>query len=378
MSDRHGKDAQLFDDVYTDLAIEAHELAVERRGEPEIAGVWVDTETTPVAKISRVAIKTPAAAEMMGKAQGNYVTIESQAFKDRNREAQEELAQQIAREIQHFLQSLEIPQDGACLVVGLGNWNATPDALGPRAVSELLVTRHLYEMAPPELRGGLRPVAAMAPGVLGLTGIETMDIVRGVVDRIEPKLVICIDALAARSSDRLCTTVQLADTGIRPGAGVGNVRKGLSRETLGVPVLAVGVPTVIHAMTIVGDALDWITRSLTGSAAHENPPADGFDRVGGPVRLDPARINIRDERVRAIAKGEVQRGGTDPFGLPLDSAQKRYMIRQLLGPEFAQMIVTPKEVDALIEDVATCIAGALNAALHPSLELDDILLYLQG
>ena len=96
------------------------------------------------------------------------------------------------------------------------------------------------------------------------------------------------------------------------------------------------------------------------------------------MRLDPARINIRDERVRAIAKGEVLRGGTDPFGLPLDSAQKRYMIRQLLGPEFAQMIGTPKEVDALIEDVATCIAGALNAALHPSLELDDILLYLQG
>lgn len=377
MSDTIDRDEQLFDDVYTDLAIEAHQVVIERRGEPEISGVRVDTETTPTAKVSRVSIQTPAAAEMMGKAQGNYVTLESSVFKERNREAQEELAQQIAKEIQHFLQVLGIPEDGGCLVVGLGNWNATPDALGPRAVSELLVTRHLYEMSPPELRGGLRPVSALAPGVLGLTGIETMEIVRGVVDRIQPHLVICIDALAARSSDRLCATIQLSDTGIRPGAGVGNKRKGLSQETLGVPVLAIGVPTVIHAMTIVGDALDWITRSMTGAPVSA-PGANGVEQMAGRVRLDPSRINIRDERVRAIAKGEVNRGGTDPFGLPLDSAQKRYMIRHLLGPEFGQMIVTPKEVDVLIDEVASCIAGGINAALHPSLDLDDILLYLQG
>lgn len=376
MSATREREEQLFDDIFTDLAIEAHQVAIERRGEPEIAGVRVETEETPVANVSRVSIQTPAAAEMMGKAQGDYVTLESQAFKERSREDQEELAQQIAKEIQHFLQKLGISDDGAVLVVGLGNWNATPDALGPRAVSELLVTRHLYEMSPPELRGGLRPVAAMAPGVLGLTGIETMEIVRGVCDRIRPELVICIDALAARSSDRLCATIQLADTGIQPGAGVGNVRKGISQETLGVPVLAIGVPTVIHAMTIVGDALDWITRSLTGAPVQTTP--HGGDGTPGRVRLDPSRINLRDERVRAIAKGEVNWGGTDPFGLPLDSAQKRYMIRHLLGPQFAQMIVTPKEVDVLMDDVASCLAGAINAALHPSLDLNDILLYLQG
>ena len=309
MSDRHGKDAQLFDDVYTDLAIEAHELAVERRGEPEIAGVWVDTETTPVAKISRVAIKTPAAAEMMGKAQGNYVTIESQAFKDRNREAQEELAQQIAREIQHFLQALEIPQDGACLVVGLGNWNATPDALGPRAVSELLVTRHLYEMAPPELRGGLRPVAAMAPGVLGLTGIETMEIVRGVVDRIEPKLS-SVSTLCCTELDRLCTTVQLADTGIDPVRASATYAKVFPEKPLAFPCLP-SAPTVIHAMTIVTTP-----RLITA-----------FDR-SAPMRIRPPTASIGSEdRCASIrhastygreGAGHSQRGGptggTDPFG----------------------------------------------------------------
>lgn len=365
-------------DVYTDLALEAHQVVVERHGGPEIPGVRVDTEEKEVARVSRVVIDNDRAAQMMGKAKGTYVTLESDALRNRNKEEQEELSQQLAVEIQHFLESLDIPSDGGCLVVGLGNWNATPDALGPRAVSELLVTRHLYEMSPPELRGGLRPVSAMAPGVLGLTGIETGEIVRGVVDRIQPSLVICIDALAARSSDRLCTTIQLADTGISPGAGVGNTRKAINRETLGIPVLAIGVPTVIHAMTIVGDAIDWITQGLTGSA----PPVSAFGGakeptgMGGPVRFDPTRIDVRSDRVRAAGSNQDTRGQKDPFGLPLDQVQKRYMLRELLGPQFGQMIVTPKEIDVLIDDVAECLAGAINAALHPSLDLDDILMYL--
>lgn len=365
------------EDVYTDLAIEAHQVIVERHGGPEVSGVRVETEEKGTTRISRVSIETDAAARAMGKAKGTYITLESQALRNRNREEQEELAQQIAREIEHFLELLEIPPDGGCLVVGLGNWNATPDALGPRAVSELLVTRHLYEMSPPELRGGLRPVSALAPGVLGLTGIETGEIIRGVVDRIQPALVICIDALAARSSDRLCTTVQLADSGINPGAGVGNKRQPISRESLGVPVLVIGVPTVIHAMTIVGDALDMITQQVTGAP----PPLTAFGGSrtdGAGVRLDPSRINVRDQRLQSALDGQDARGRMDPFGLPLDSVQKRYMVRQLLGPEFGQMIVTPKEVDVLIDDVAEVVAGAINTALHPSLDLDDILMYLQG
>jgi len=141
-------------------------------------------------------------------------------------------------------------------VVGLGNWNATPDSLGPKVLENLMVTRHLLEMSPPELRKGLRPVAALAPGVLGLTGIETGEIIMGVVDRMGAKAVICIDALASRSVDRLCSTIQISDTGIHPGAGVGNRRLAINKETLGIPVIAIGVPTVVHAVTIISDAMN--------------------------------------------------------------------------------------------------------------------------
>lgn len=373
-----GVDEHLFESVYTDLAIEAHQVIVERQGGPEIPGVRVESEQRSVAKITRVTIETQEAANVMGKAQGRYVTLESTAIRTRNQEEQEQLSKELAAEIDRFLKELGIPETGGCLVVGLGNWNATPDALGPRTVSELLVTRHLHEMVPPELRGGLRPVAALAPGVLGLTGIETGEIVRGVVDRIRPALVICIDALAARSSDRLGSTIQLSDTGIQPGAGVGNVRKGISQASLGVPVLAIGVPTVIHAMTIVGDALDWIAHSLHGTPS---PFASDIERqvaVARPVRLDPSRINVRENGLQWGSNTGETEVRTDTFGLPLDRNQKRFMIRQILGPQFGQMIVTPKEVDVLIDDIADCIAGAINTALHPALELDEILTYLQG
>lgn len=373
----HAGDEQLHA-VYTDLALEAHEGLMQQGGTTTVPGVHVETEQKEVAKVSRVAIDSDTAAHTMGKAKGMYVTLESTAIRDRDQEQQEALSQQLSKEINKFLYDLNIPEDSACLVIGLGNWNATPDALGPRTISELLVTRHLHELVPPEARGGLRPVATMAPGVLGITGIETSEIVRGVVDRIKPSLVLCVDALAARSSERLGTTIQLSDTGIQPGAGVGNKRRALDEETLGVPVLAIGVPTVIHALTIVDDALDWITTDLTGT-----PPPDtafGGGQQGqvdtGPIKLDPSRISVHNVSDQATSSGNDTRGRTDPFGLPLDKAQKRYMMRSLLGPHFGDMIVTPKEIDILIDDVAETVAGAINTALHPSLDLDDVLRYL--
>ena len=249
-------DAQFFEryGVRTDLALEAHQVIVDHEGPPEIPGVRVVNEQTDHASISRVSITSDEGARMMGKIRGNYITIESEAFRQHNKEAQEEVAQTVAQEISRFPEHIGLAEDACVLVIGLGNWNATPDSVGPKVVGQLMITRHLYEMSPPELRGGLRPLAAMAPGVLGLTGIETAEIVMGVADRIKPDLVICVDALASRSSERVCSTIQLADSGIHPGSGVGNKRMAISRETLGVPVLAIGVPTVVHAVTIAGDA----------------------------------------------------------------------------------------------------------------------------
>lgn len=372
MSDVYSKLQDDVNSVRTDLALEAHQVIVERQGGPEIAGVRVETESKPEARVSRVYIETEQGAQAMGKAKGTYVTLEAPALRERNKEAQEDVAAALAQEIAWFLDHLQIGAEAPCLVVGLGNWNATPDALGPRAVSELLVTRHLHEMSPPELRGGLRPVSAIAPGVLGLTGIETGEIIRGIVDRIQPELVVCIDALAARSSERLCTTIQLADTGITPGAGVGNKRLGITAESMGVPVLALGVPTVIHAMTIVSDALDLMQ---PGGKDRQDATRPAFTGAKG-VRLDPSRINLFGSGAQAQRGAEQPRH--DALGLPLDPAQKRVVLQHVLGPQFGQMIVTPKEIDALIDDVAECLAGALNTALHPALDLDDILTYLQG
>lgn len=390
MGERTEEELYAFDHVMTDLALEAHQVLVQGRGGPEIPGVRVETERREVAEISRVVIETDAGARAMGKAPGTYVTIEAPSLRSRNQQEQEQVSQYLAEEISKFFQSMQIGPEDPCLVVGLGNRNATPDALGPATVDELLVTRHLHEMAPPELRGGLRPVAAIAPGVLGLTGIETSEIIAGIVERIRPAVVICIDALASRSAERLGTTIQLADTGINPGAGIGNQRMGITRETIGVPVLAIGVPTVIHATTIVGDALDLLAQELGGGRVPPNP----VGRYG--TGLDPSRIRVRETQggfgpdpgaygASRQPDGPVQQYsrtgvpiGQDAFGLPIDPVQKKFMVQQLLGPYMGGMVVTPKEIDTMIKDIAACLGGGMNAALHPAIDLTNILAYLQG
>lgn len=391
MDDRTEEELSSFDHVMTDLALEAHQVLVQGRGGPEIPGVRVETERREFAEISRVSIETDAGARAMGKAPGTYVTIEAPSLRNRNQQEQEQVSQYLAEEISKFFESMHIGPEDPCLVVGLGNRNATPDAVGPATVDELLVTRHLREMAPPELRGGLRPVAAIAPGVLGLTGIETGEIIAGIVDRIRPAVVICIDALASRSAERLGTTIQLADTGINPGAGIGNQRMGITRETIGVPVLAIGVPTVIHATTIVGDALDLLAQELRGGGANSSPVGSH-----GTGRLDPSRIRVRETQAGfgpqagAYGSGLQPAGsaqqysrtgvpiGHDALGLPIDPVQKKFMVQQLLGPHMGAMVVTPKEIDTMIEDIAACLGGGMNAALHPAIDLTDILAYLQG
>ena len=223
--------------VRTDLALESHEVIVEREGPPELPGVKIETEKAEHATISRVTIENELGAQMMGKAPGHYSTIEAPILREHNREVQEEIAQLLAEELEWFMEQSGLGAEDGILVVGLGNWNATPDALGPRVVENLMITRHLLEMSPPELRHGLRPIAAISPGVLGLTGIETGEIIMGVSERIGAKAVVCIDALASRSVGRLCSTIQISDTGIHPGAGVGNRRLPINKDTLGVPLL---------------------------------------------------------------------------------------------------------------------------------------------
>ena len=161
------------------------------------------------------------------------------------------------------------------MVIGLGNWNVTPDALGPRVVQELFITRHIMQMKPEILGEGYRSVCAFSPGVLGITGIETGEMIRGIAEHVRPDIIVAIDALAAHRMGRLFTTLQISDTGIVPGSGVGNRRLAINRETMGIPFYAIGIPTVVDAVTIAGDSMD----ALAVSLKKESPPGNAFANV---------------------------------------------------------------------------------------------------
>ena len=205
------------------------------------------------------------------------------------------------------------------MVVGLGNRFITPDSLGPGVVDRTLATRHLMN----EYRSSnLRSVCAVAPGVLGVTGIESMELVEALARTLQPRVVLCVDSLAARDSRRIGSTIQLTDTGIQPGAGVGNHRRPLTRDSVGVPVISVGMPTVVYAATLARDAFAWLADRQGDSDAHEEALAD--------------------------------------------------MERTLLGGDIGEMIVTPREIDAIIQDASGIIASAINRALQPTLSDAEI------
>lgn len=309
----------------TDLALEANELAMARSGR-QLPGVDVQDEDAPEAHITRIEVKDPRSGAALGKVPGRYVTVEAPSLRERDRDAQEKVSLALAKELEGML-GLAEEDERSCFVVGLGNWNATPDAVGPRVVNQILVTRHMFRTARPDLKGSLRSVSALAPGVLGLTGIETGEIIQAIVEKLHPDFVIAVDALAARNTDRLGTTIQVADVGIHPGSGVGNRRFGITRQTLGVPVVAVGVPTVVEAATIAMDAMD-VFETKQG-----RPPVSEDQEAFGAVR-------------------------------------------KVLGSHFGTMVVTPKEVDVLINDVSKVIAGALNMSLHPGVGPEDAWKYL--
>lgn len=313
----------------TDLALEARE-ALSKGVRQDIPGVLVETAQDDDIIINRVSVTTPDAERMMGKLQGKYITIEAQGLRYNNKPLQEKVMKQLANELVG-LAGLSL--NSTILVVGLGNWNITPDALGPRAVDKIVVTRHLQGLLSPELKGGVRSVCAIAPGVLGITGMETAEIVEGIVSKVKPALVIAIDALAAASSQRVITTVQIADTGINPGSGVGNKRFGLTKQSLGVPVVAIGVPTVVHASTIAMDTLN----TLQEYAAF--------------ARYFKSMENLSDQ-------------------------DRRTIVSEVLPEALGDLMVTPKDVDRLIADIADVIAGGINQAMHPNIDYENIHMYL--
>jgi len=359
--------------VQTDLALEARQMALDH--DPVLEGVEGEEVREKGITITRIRVLNEQGARRIGKEPGHYVTLEAPGLRTKDTDLQQRLTVLLAKELERFLQRMGIGAKDSVLVVGLGNWNVTPDALGPVVAGKILVTRHLFELMPERVEQGYRPVSALSPGVLGITGIETGEIIYGVVEKTKPDLVIAVDALASRSLERVNTTIQIADTGIRPGSGVGNKRKPITRSALGVPVLAIGVPTVVDAVSIVSDTIDFLLahlgRQWKAQQPGDNPAAllkpAGYDLPGAAGRY--SEEDLPDEKMREVLMGLL--GGLSP-------AEKRQLIHEVLTPIGHNMVVTPKEVDTFIEDIGQVIAGGLNAALHEAVRADNWGAYTHG
>ncbi len=358
--------------VRTDLALEASAMAVEERNKTlkedqqpisEIEGVIIKERQEDGITISTVEI-TEEGANAVGKKKGNYLTLEVQGIRQKDSELQQKVQEVFAKEFNHFLSKLNIGKDASCLVVGLGNWNVTPDALGPLAVENLVITRHLFELQPENVQDGFRSVSAIAPGVMGLTGIETSDIIYGVIEKSKPDFIIAIDALAARSVERVNSTIQISDTGIHPGSGVGNKRKELSKDSLGIPVIAIGIPTVVDAVSITSDAFDFILKHFGRELKEGDKPSRS---------LIPAGMTFGEKKVLTDddLPGEQERNTFLGIVGTLPEDEKRKLIHEVLSPLGHNLMVTPKEVDVFIEDMANVIAGGLNTALHGEIGQDN-------
>lgn len=359
-SNKMGAEIQEFS-VRTDLAVEARELVLEeeeKRGKKteEINGVIIKEREEDEISISEVII-TPEGAERIGKKSGHYLTITSQGVRRQDEELEARTVQVVARELANFLKHKGITEDASCLIVGLGNRYVTPDALGPLVCENVLITKHLFDLPWESVSEGYRPVSAIAPGVMGVTGIETSDIIFGVVQKTKPDFVIVIDALASRSLERVNATIQITDTGIHPGSGVGNKRKEISEQTLGIPVIAIGVPTVVDAVSITSDTIDYILKHFGREMREGNRPSRALAPAGlvfGKKKV-LTEEDLPDEENRKAFLGIV--------GL-LSEEEKRTLIREVLAPLGHNLMVTPKEVDLFIERMANILASGLNASLH--------------
>ena len=298
----------------TDLAMESF----ENTDQSAVPGVRVSHWDSDGIAITEVLITESDAARQLGKPKGSYLTLECPLLRERDPDARLAMASLLAEEIARMLPDGDA--DAPILVVGLGNRSITPDALGPGVVDRTLVTRHILDA--PFIQTDMRSVCAIAPGVLGITGIESMELVEAMVQSLKPRAILCVDSLAARDSRRIGCTIQLTDTGIQPGAGVGNHRKALTQDSVGTPVISVGMPTVIYAATLARDAFAWLSARNGDPEPHEDALAD--------------------------------------------------MENALLSADIGEMIVTPREIDSIIQDASGIIASGINRALQPSLSDAEI------
>ena len=310
--------------IRTDLALEAREIYEEGDSSSEIPGVKLDKKELENCIVTKVEIIDEQGSKIMNKGIGKYITLESNLMKFDDDESREEVINYLKDEL---IEILGTDKSKKTLVIGLGNWNITSDALGPKTVSKTLVTRHIFKNYNKDYDDDFTEVAGLSPGVMGITGIETSEIVKSIVDRIKPDRVIAIDALASRKMERVNTTIQISTAGISPGGGVGNKRKALNKEYLGVDVIAIGVPTVVDAATLTSDVLDMAIDNLINQS-------DGVGDFYSMLK------QLKEE-------------------------EKYNLIKESLDPYDKNLIVTPKDIDDTIENLSIIISEGLNRSLHP-------------
>lgn len=316
--------------VRTDLALEEKERF--ESDNVEIQGVVLEEEYDDQCeiRITRVKVETENGAKVMGKPVGVYLTLEAPNLAVPDEDYHREISLKLAEYLKELIGKEMLEREElSVLVIGLGNREVTPDALGPYVAEQVCVTRHIVKEYGKYAMGmeHVKSVSAVVPGVMGQTGMESQEIVKGVVKETEPDLVIAVDALAARNSRRLNRTIQIADTGIHPGSGVGNHRNGLTRETMGIPVIAIGVPTVVDAATIVNDTMENFIEALESSKMLKG--------VGDVLKT-------------------------------YSNAEKYELVKELISPHLNGMFVTPKDEDEMVKQISYTISEALNVLFTDS------------
>ncbi len=308
--------------IYVDMAIEARDL-IRGTTDQEIPGVKEDVQQLEHIKVTTITILNANGAEKMGRPVGTYVTIESPPLKINDPYVGDEIVTQMEKSMQTMVGNYLKPQD-TVLLVGLGNWRAVADALGPKFIEYSPITRHYHTYSPDALVEGMRPSCGIAPGVLGITGLETFEVIKGIVEKVKPALLVVVDSLAAQNVSRIGTSIQMSNTGIQPGSGVGNARHAIRQEDLGVPVIAIGCPTIVSATVIANEAVKKFCLN-SGAMFNENTSLNS--------------------------------------------------IKEILNPFGGNLGVTPKEIDDIIENSARIISMGVAKSLFPGISEEQLELY---
>ena len=283
------------------------------------------------------------------KKNGNYITI---SFEDiTNYESREKVGQVLVDILKKIIKDNDINEEDECLIIGLGNIKSTPDSLGVKVINDILITKHLFKFG--NVKDGIRKVSSFTPGVMANTGLESSNIIKAIIKEEKPKFIIVIDALASLSIDRINKTIQITDTGIHPGSGIGNNRKEISKNTIGIPVIAIGVPTVVSSTTIVYDTLEYLFKHISYIKDNESINKLTF------TKSKNYKNKIKDKKLTPEEKNTL----LGLFG-SLNNLEKRSLINEVLTDIDLDLIVTPSEIDFLIDKLSNLIASSINNALH--------------